>query len=80
MKEVDITQEETSISNEEAIYLFGYLRKKYLNIESCSGLDIILNSLSFALLRLIHFYVRAEDHDRMVEIINIILKKGIKKD
>ncbi len=56
------------------------MRKKYLNIESCSGLDIILNSLSFALLRLIHFYVRAEDHDRMVEIINIILKKGIKKD
>ena len=80
MKKIDITREEEKISNDEAAYLFGYLRKKYLNTESVHGLDIILNSLSFALLRMIHLHVRPEDHYMMVEIINQILSHGIKED
>ena len=54
--EIPITKEETRIANEESLYLFGYLRKKYAN-ENTKDLDIILNSLVFALLRLMHHYV-----------------------
>lgn len=76
MNEIPITKDETKIANEESYYLFGYLRKKYCN-ENCTDFDIILNSLSFALLRMIHLTVRPEDKEAMVGIINQILMKGI---
>lgn len=79
MEQIDITNEETKIANEEGAYLYGYLRKKYSN-ESTSHLDILLNSLSFALLRMIHLHVRKKDREMMVKVVNEILLQGIKQD
>lgn len=75
---IPITEDENKICNEEGAYLFGYLRKKYAN-ENCRDLDICLNSLCFALLRLIDRYVPQDDKELFVKkIIMPILLEGIK--
>lgn len=77
MNEIPITDIEKQTANKEALYLFGYLRKKYCN-ENISDLDIILNSLCFALLRLIYSNVEKKDRQYFLEsIVFEILKKGI---
>jgi hypothetical protein len=75
---IPITKDETEIANDEARYIFGYLRKKYCN-DSTSDLDIVLNSLCFALLRLIKLSVAPDDHEAMVKIITDILMKEVKR-
>ena len=80
MKDIPLTKEEERIANEESIVLFGHLRKKYCN-DSVSDLDIILNSLCFALLRLVHAYVPPKDRQFMLRTVIIpILEKGIVKE
>lgn len=79
MEKIEITEKERDIANEEAMYLYGYLRKKYAN-ENCQDLDILLNSLCFALLRMILMHVNPSDYISMVKIINTILMEEIKKD
>jgi len=77
--EIPITKRETEISNEESVYLYGYLRKKYCN-EDISHLDICLNSLCFALLRLMHDYVPPKDRKIFADkIIRSIIENGIKE-
>lgn len=77
MKEIPITEKETKIANEEAMYLYGYLRKKYCN-ESVKDLDIIMNSLCFALLRMTNMHVDSKDRKFFIEQIVVqILRKGI---
>lgn len=78
MQLIPITKEEDKKANEESIYLYGYLRKKYCN-ENVSDLDIILNSLCFSILRLIHHHVSDSEREVMIDKIIIpILKNGIK--
>ncbi len=79
MEMIKITEEETDISNQEARYIYGYLRKKYCN-DSVHDLDVVLNSLCFSLLRMIHMHVEPRDRMAMVGIINQILQNGIQKD
>lgn len=79
LMEIDITQQETKIANEEAAYIFGYLRKKYCN-DNIHDLDIVLNSLCFSLLRMMHSHVRPKDRAMMIGIINNVLEKGILQD
>jgi hypothetical protein len=78
MDQVKITSDENKISNEESVFIYDHLRKKYCN-ENASNLEICLN-LCFALLRLILQYVPANDQEMFVEkIIMTTLKDGIKK-
>jgi len=79
MEQIPITDEETKIAHEESAYLFGYLRKKYCN-DNVHDLDIVLNSLCFSLLRMMHSNVRPNDRSIMIGIINKILQEGILKD
>lgn len=79
MEHIPITKEESETANEEAAYIYGYLRKKYAN-ESVAHLDIVLNSLCFALLRMIHNNVIKEDRKLMVGVITAILTKELRKD
>lgn len=77
MHNINITEEETKIANDEARLIYGYLVKKYCN-ENTRDYDIVLNSIAFAALRLIHLRVRKEDHSSMVKIFLHILEEGIK--
>jgi hypothetical protein len=77
MQGINITPEETKVANDEGRLIFGYLRKKYCN-DNIRDLDIVLNSIAFAALQLIHLNVRAEDRPSMVEIFTNILREGIK--
>jgi hypothetical protein len=81
MDKVPITNYESKIANEESAYLYGHLRKKYCNTQiTNSALDICLNSLCFALLRMIHEYVPPKDREIFIEkIIMRILMEGIEK-
>lgn len=81
MDKVPITDYENKIANEEARLLFGYLMKKYCNEEiTISGLDKVLNSLCFALVRVIIRYVPLKDREYFINnIIVNILKEGIDK-
>lgn len=72
-----ITEEETKIANEEARYIYDSLRKKYCN-ESVRDLDIIMNALCFALLRMTHINVGKNDREYFINnVIMQILNKGI---
>ena len=74
---VPITKEENEIANEEALYLYSYLRKKYAN-ESIKDLDIILNSICLSLKRLIINYVPKEEREMFIDKIEVcILKEAI---
>jgi len=77
MIKIPITKEENEIANEESLYIYGYLRKKYCN-ENVKDLDIVLNSLCFALCRLIQTNVGKKDAPAMIEIINKILTEECK--
>lgn len=80
MEPIDITLDENEIANKEAIYLFGYLRKKYCN-ENIKDLDIVLNSLCFSLLLLIHHNVGQKDRKYFLDsVVMEILKNGIKQN
>ena len=79
MEQIPITKDECKIANEEGAYLFGYLRKKYCN-DNIHDLDIVLNSLCFALLRMMHSNVRPKDRPMMIGIINKVLEEGILED
>ena len=72
MTKIPISKEESKIANEESLYIYGYLRKKYCN-DNIKDLDIVLNSLCFALCRLIQTHVGKKDASAMIEIINKIL-------
>jgi len=79
VEEIPITQNENNAANEEGAYIFGYLRKKYAN-NNVSHLDICLNSICFALLRLMKNFVEPKDHELFIDkIIVKILKNGMKK-
>lgn len=74
MENISITKEEEEIANREAIYLYGYLRKKYAN-DTVKDLDIIMNSLCFALCKLIEHHVKPTEAKYLIEIINNIITK-----
>ena len=76
---IDITKEEDDICNAEAVYLYGYLRKKYCN-ENIQDLDIIMNSLCFALLRLVHHCVKKSERKKMALIIHQIILNNLDEE
>lgn len=81
MDKVPITNYENKIANEESAYLYGHLMKKYCNEKvNNSVLDICLNSLCFALLRMMHQFVPPKDRQLFIDnVIMRILKEGIEK-
>lgn len=78
MKPIQITKNEAAIANEEAIYLYGYLRKKYAN-STVQDLDIIMNALCFALCRLIKMHVAEGEEHILIDIIYHNIKKEFEK-
>ncbi len=79
MPNIRISEEENKISNEEAIYIWGYLRKKYSN-DNIKDLDIVLNSICFALLRLIISNVHKKDRQYFLDsVVMPILIEGLKR-
>jgi hypothetical protein len=73
----DTTKEEDKISEDEAFRIFGELRKRYCN-ENCRDLDIVLNSLCFALVRLFELNTNKVDAERCGELVKNIVVKNLK--
>lgn len=79
MENIPITKNENETANQEALFIYGYLRKKYCN-DNVKDLDIVLNSLCFSLIRMIHLHVGSKDRAAMIQIINNILRNGINEN
>ncbi len=72
------TKEENKIAHEEGIRIFGELRKKYSN-NNIRDLDIVLNSLCAALVRLTRLNVTEPDYDSFTQLIKDIILKNLRK-
>jgi hypothetical protein len=79
MEPIPIKEEENKIANEESIYLYGYLRKKYCN-DNIKDLDIVMNSLCFALCRLIAMHVAKGEEHILIEIIKKTIESPFLKE
>jgi hypothetical protein len=77
MKFPEITNEENEICNREGCEIFANLRKKYSN-DTNQDLDIILNSLCFALVRLFKLNSLQEDAEKCSELIKSIVYENLK--
>ncbi len=79
MPNIRISEEENKISNEESIYIWGYLRRKYCN-DTIKDRDIILNSLCFALVNLTLSAVHKKDRQYFLDsVVMPILIEGLKR-
>ena len=72
------TPKEDEICFREGFRIFGELRKKYSN-ENVRDLDIVLNSLCCALVRLANFNVSKEDYGSFILLVTSILEKNLRK-
>lgn len=73
------TAEEDNIAEAEGFRIFGELRKRYSN-ENMRDLDIVLNSLCSALVRLGHLSTRKEDKVAFLSLINKIISENLWMD
>jgi hypothetical protein len=72
------TELEDRIASEEGMRIFAELRKRYSN-NSIRDLDIVLNSLCAALIRLAKLNTSKEDADFFGELIKNIIVKNLKQ-
>lgn len=72
------TKDEDKIATEEGIKIFSELRKKYSN-ENIRDLDIVLNSLIFALVQLAYCNVGEKDAERFGDLIRDVFVVNLKK-
>lgn len=72
------TKREDDVAFQEGLRIFGELKKKYCN-ESTSDLDIVLNALCAALIRLAELNIREKDHVSFVALVNTVLMKNLFK-
>lgn len=72
-----LTEMENKIAFDEAFRIFGELRKKYSN-NNPHDLDIVLNSLCFALVRLFKLNCRKEDAEGCAELVKQVLLDNLK--
>lgn len=72
------TEMEDRLAHDEGLRIFGELRKKYSN-NSVHDLDIVLNSLCYALVRLFKLNTLQDDADNCTELVKKILLKNLKK-
>lgn len=73
------TEEENKICYQEGLRIFAELRKRYCN-ESCSHLDIVLNSLCFALVRLFSLTTKKVDYEACGELVKKIIVENLKEN
>ena len=73
------TEMEDRICYEEGFRILGELRKKYSN-NNMRDLDIVLNSLCCALIRLFKLNSRPEDAEACAELVQKIILKNLKND
>lgn len=73
---ININPDEDIICHEEGMRIFGYLRKKYSN-ENTRDLDIVLNSICAALIRLARFNVPSEDSRSFIILVSDILSRNL---
>ena len=73
------TKEEDKIAFDEGLRIFGELRKRYSN-ESIRDLDIVLNSLCTALVRLTILNVTPKDYESFVDLIHAIILGNLKRE
>lgn len=73
------TKEEDDIAEAEGFRIFGELRKRYSN-DNMRDMDIVLNSLCCALIRLGHLSTRKEDKIGYLSLINQIINQNLWTD
>lgn len=71
------TSEEDKISYQEGFRIFGELRKKYSN-QNIRDLDIVLNSLCFAIVRLGKLNTIKGDEEAFSDLVKQIILKNMK--
>ena len=69
------TQEEDELATREGLFIYGHLKKKYPN-ENTRDLDIILNSLVAALIRMAKLNTRKEDYESFCELVQKIMREN----
>lgn len=79
MESIECTEEENEISSQEGLRIFGELRKKYCN-NSVRDLDIVLNSLCCALVRLGKLNTGKGDENNFASLIHRIILDNMLKD
>ena len=73
----ETTQEENSIAFQEGFRIYGELRKRYPN-NNVTDLDIILNSLCAALIRMCELNTHKKDQKNYVPLIHKILTNNLR--
>jgi len=73
------TKEEDKICYQEGLRIFAELRKRYSN-DNCRDLDIVLNSICCALVRLFSLNVRKEDYESCGELVRQTIVKNLKEN
>lgn len=68
---------ENLIASQEGFRIFSELRKKYSN-ENIRDLDIVLNSLCFAIIRLGKLNTMKGDEENFCNLVNQIILKNMK--
>lgn len=71
-----LTKEENEMCMQEGLRIVGELRKKYSN-NNIRYLDIVLNSLCYALIRLTKLNVVKYDYSKFAAIIHHIIERNL---
>lgn len=77
MPNILLNADEDKICFQEGLRIFSELRKKYSN-KNIRDLDIVLNSLCFALTRLGQFNTHPSDYENYAQLVKQIILKNLK--